>query len=552
MIFTADFETTTDPLDCRVWAYGLCEINNTTNFIYGNSLDDFMKLCREQELTLYFHNLKFDGEYIIVWLFEHGYKFNPDRKKLVEGEFTTLISDKGQFYSMKICHKDNRTKIFDSLKILPFSVGEVAKGFNLPISKLELDYDEYREPGHILTEKEISYLSNDVTIMAMALKVLFEQGLTKMTQGSNALHNYKQTVTPKKFKKWFPPPDYHADIKQAYKGGFTYLSPRYKSKAIKDGIVLDVNSLYPSVMYYEKLPYGEGIFFTGEYKQDDIYSLYIQTFTCNFTLKDKHIPTIQLKESLSFIPTEYVESSNGEDITLCLTSVDIKLFFNHYDVYNIEHINGWKFKGTIGLFKDYIEYWTNIKIQSTINGNKAMRTLAKLMLNALYGKFGLNPNVQSKYPVYDNGKIKYIKGPKEHRTPIYVPMAAFITAYARYKTITSAQSVYNRFIYADTDSLHLEGTELPSNLEIDKTKLGAWDHEATFTRARFLRQKTYIEEINGEIHITCAGMPKNCYAHVTWDNFKEGSSFEGKLTPKHVPGGIVLTDTDFTIKKFKA
>lgn len=31
-----------------------------------------------------------------------------------------------------------------------------------------------------------------------------------------------------------------------------------------------------------------------------------------------------------------------------------------------------------------------------------MRTLAKLMLNALYGKFALNPNVRSKIPYYDN------------------------------------------------------------------------------------------------------------------------------------------------------
>ena len=130
-------------------------------------------------------------------------------------------------------------------------------------------------------------------------------------------------------------------------------------------------------------------------------------------------------------------------------------------------------------------------------------------------------------------------------------MASFITAWARYKTITSAQSVYERFIYADTDSLHLVGTDLPENLEIDPTKLGAWKHESTFTRARFIRQKTYMEEIDGKINITCAGMPKQCYSHVTWENFREGNSFEGKLMPKRVVGGIVLTETDFTIKTSK-
>lgn len=79
--------------------------------------------------------------------------------------------------------------------------------------------------------------------------------------------------------------------------------------------------------------------------------------------------------------------------------------------------------------------------------------------------------------------------------------------------------------------------------------MGAWKHESTFTRARFVRQKTYIEEINGKLEITCAGLPKNCYDYVNWDNFKQGFTCGGKLTFKHVKGGVILKETDFTIKK---
>ena len=43
--FTADFETNVDELDCRVWAYAICEIGNTDNFIYGNNIEDFIKFC---------------------------------------------------------------------------------------------------------------------------------------------------------------------------------------------------------------------------------------------------------------------------------------------------------------------------------------------------------------------------------------------------------------------------------------------------------------------------------------------------------------------------
>lgn len=384
--------------------------------------------------------------------------------------------------------------------------------------------------------------------MSRALLTLFNQDLRQMTQGSNALYDYKKIVGKKNFSKWFPIPDYDFDVRQSYKGGFTYCDPRRQGQDIGEGIVLDVNSLYPAVMYDRPLPYGEGIFFEGKYEPDKLYNLYVQMFTCQFELKENYIPTIQLKNNLSFMPTAYLSSSEDEEVTMCLTSVDLDLFFEHYHVYNITYHSGWKFKSTTGLFKEYIDKWNAVKMESTLNGNKAMRTLAKLMLNALYGKFALNPNVQSKIPYYDNGIIKYTLGEKETRNPIYIPVGTFITAWARHKTITSAQKVYDRFLYADTDSLHLIGTEIPKGLEVDPVKLGAWKHESTFTRARFVRQKTYIEEIDGELNITCAGMPSRCYKNVTWNNFIGGSSFEGKLQFTHVQGGIVLKDIDFTIK----
>lgn len=556
MLYAADFETIPDPNDCRVWSCGLCTIDDNLTFRYGNSIEWFIEFASKHcGSTFYFHNLKFDGEFIMNHLFREGYVHCVQRKRMKTKTFSTLISDKGQFYSMEICFgmnedgKPNTVTIYDSLKILPFSVADVAKAFNLPISKQTLDYDTFREIGHELTQNEIDYLRPDVEIMARALHILFSQNLRQMTQGSNALVDYKNIIGKKNFNKWFPIPAYDFDVRQSYKGGFTYCDPRKKGQDIGQGIVLDVNSLYPSVMYFQPLPYGEGVFFEGKYQPDKLYNLYVQMITCQFELKEGYIPTIQLKNTNLFVPTEYLSSSEGEEVTMCLTSVDLEIFLEHYEVYNLTYHSGWKFKSTIGLFKDYIDKWMKIKVESTENGNKAMRTLAKLMLNALYGKFALNPNVQSKIPYFDEGMVKYKLGEKETRDPIYIPVGTFITSWARYKTITSAQYVYDRFIYADTDSLHLIGWDIPENLEIHDTSLGAWKIESYFTRARFIRQKTYVEEINGQLHITCSGMPSRCYEHVTWENFIAGSSFAGKLQPMHVPGGIVLKDIDFTIKR---
>ena len=51
----------------------------------------------------------------------------------------------------------------------------------------------------------------------------------------------------------------------------------------------------------------------------------------------------------------------------------------------------------------------------------------------------------------------------------------------------------------------------------------------TFERAKFIRQKCYIEQIEGKLKITCAGMPEDCYEYVNWDNFKTGLSVPRKI-----------------------
>lgn len=82
----------------------------------------------------------------------------------------------------------------------------------------------------------------------------------------------------------------------------------------------------------------------------------------------------------------------------------------------------------------------------------------------------------------------------------------------------------------DTDSIHtlLPIEDLKKFCDIDDNKLGFWKIESRFNKAKFIRQKTYLENIYNEktkeyeVKITCAGMPKSCYKYVEWENFKTG------------------------------
>ena len=567
--FTADFETATWLEDeSFVWAWALCEIGNTDNLKIGNTIETFFEtIKKEDNPVILFHNLKFDGEFILFHLLKNDYD-HVDRKEKKTKSFSTLISDMGLFYQIEVYLHVNKNKVkkitfLDSLKIINQSVSQIAKTFKLEESKLEIDYNAPRERGHILTNEEKEYIKNDVVIVAKGLEFLYKMGLEKMTAGSNALFDYKMIMSKKKFEKIYTKLTFECDkdLRQAYKGGFTYLNPLYESKDVGEGEVLDVNSLYPSVMYKELLPFGEPFFFEGKYEYDRIYPLYIQRITCSFVIKEGKIPTIQIKHR-QFIDNEYLTSSNEDIVALTLTNVDLELFFEQYDVYDLKYHCGWKFKAMHGLFTSYIDKWIKVKNDATISGNKGLRQVAKIMLNSLYGKFATGLEVRSKIPYLENDIVKYQITSPERKDGVYLPMGAFITAYAREKTIRTSQAIktyslekygVDMYCYSDTDSIHtlLPIEELTKFCEIDDVELGKWKHESHFTKARFVRPKTYLEEINGEMKITCAGLPQRCYDEVKWNDFKIGMKVDGKLRFKHVKGGVNLVEEEFTLKADK-
>ena len=579
--YTCDFETST--LEwylkdgyARVWAYSISEIGNPDNFKYGTNIDDFMKWCAntKHNYTCYFHNMKFDGEYIFYWLLKNGYECIEDKKARKDKTFSCLLSDTGLFYSIEVYFtvngkKINKVTFIDSLKILNFSVEKIAKDFKLPIQKLELDYNKYRPVGYKLNDDEIAYIRNDVEIMARALDIMFNEHLDKMTIGSDALSYYKKSLTS--FDNYYPNIGLKDElIRKSYRGGWTYLNPLYKDKLVGEGVVIDKNSMYPSMMYEEYMPFGDPVYFEGQYVSDITHPLYIQMFSCSFKIKEGKLPTVQLKHTLGYMDNEYIETTNGRIETLTLTNVDLDLFFEHYDVEFLTYHGGFKFKRIKGLFKSYIDHWMGEKIKASQEGNGAKRQIAKLMLNSLYGKFGLGGSVRGKYPILEDDVVHYKCYDRKDRDTIYCPIASFITSYARADIIRNSQAIrdytlnkygVDYYIYSDTDSIHclkLSDEELKQFMKIDDYVLGAYKVESTFVKAKFIRQKCYIEiDENGKVNSTIAGMPKRLGKYVNLNNFISGFSIkaddpryeEKKLTYKHVKGGVILVPTDFTIKE---
>src|SRR5699024_2955823 len=176
------------------------EIGNEKNYEINNSIDKFMKWARKTQGDLYFHNLKFDGSFIVSWLLNNGYEYSDSG---LAKTFTTVISNMGQWYKIDICYgyqgrRKLHTTIYDSLKKLPFSVERIGKAFNLSTLKIDVSqefYTRYRPVGHKITDEEYQYILHDIKVVAGALQEQFNQGLTKMTAGSDSLSGYKASIS---------------------------------------------------------------------------------------------------------------------------------------------------------------------------------------------------------------------------------------------------------------------------------------------------------------------------------------------------------------------
>ncbi len=503
-------------------------------------------------------------------------------------------------------------EIRDSLKLIPLSVDSIGKSFATKHRKTSIEYTGVRKARGVITDIEREYIANDVLVVKEALEMVFKEGHNRLTIGSCCLEEFKRllytdydTVFPNMYNISIDETIYGSKtageyIRRAYAGGWCYLVKGKEQKLYHNGCTCDVNSLYPSMMHSDSgniYPIGQPVFWKGEIpaealQHDKYYFVRIRT---RFYIRSGYLPTIQLKRNYLYPQTEWLTSSDVYDFdthtynryydlggrtyearpVITLTCTDFELMKRHYTLKDCEILDGCYFNTVIGVFDDYINKYKHIKETST--GGR--RQISKLYLNNLYGKMGSTTNSSFKFAeLRGDGTIGFREVTEFNKIPGYIPIGAAITSYARHFTITAAQANYHGvdkpgFIYADTDSIHVDmpKTDIVS-IHIHQTDFCKWKIETEWDIGFFVRQKTYIECADGVMDIKCAGLPERCkellahsmgYQQTTAKNeseeeflkvkrcitdFTHGLDIPGKLVPKGIPGGVVLTETTYKMR----
>lgn len=545
-IFACDFETTVFEGQERtdVWAAACVALHSEYVRIFGNITDFFQFFVNMRKtVRLYFHNLKFDGNFILdALMYQWGYR--PAYLRLPNGEVKEIpdrdmipktykysISTMGQWYKIIIrTNKYKTIEIYDSLKLLPFSLKVLGKNFGTKHQKLEMEYKGFRFPDCPRTPEEDQYISNDVLVLKEALEIMFSQGHNSLTIGSECLKTYK-AMTDDGFGLWdtYFPNLYDVQgieglsagewIRKSYKGGWCYLRKGCSGVTVYNGTTADVNSLYPSMMhsmsgnYY---PVGNPHFWCGDYIPEDAlidnryYFLHVRT---GFELKKGKLPCIQIKNSAMYKSTEWLESSlidgkyreiPGPDgaikstVDLYITMSDWSLIKEHYNLWDTVIVDGCWFRSELGIFDPYIDKFAKIKKEAK---DKCTRTIAKLFLNNLYGKMAMSTDSSFKFAEPSNDSFVFHDIHANDKRPGYIPCGSAITSYARCFTIRAAQANYhgnNRpgFRYADTDSIHCDlPPEKITGIRVHDKDFCCWKLESFWDSAVFVRQKTYIEHV---------------------------------------------------------
>lgn len=584
----------------EVWSAASVKLYDDTETVYiDHSLRDFMNrfLRSNDNDILYFHNLSFDGSFIVDFLLREGFTFTNEQDKFMQNNtFRTCISKMGSWYFIKIKKGHKLLEIRNSIKLIPSSLARIGKSFQTKHQKLDMVYEGDRHAYCKITDEEKKYIENDVLVLKEALERMFDEGHDKLTIGSCCLAEFKGGFSSKEYDAYFPDlRDFLSPVSgidawnyvhKSYHGGWCYVNPRYAHVVVYNGVVYDVNSLYPSMMHSisgNRYPIGKPTSFTGDVPEDvrdNKFKYYFIRVKCRFKLKPNCLPWIHIRGSSLYKGNENLTTSdvrkNGkysryyidEDGVIqdtiremTFTCTDWDLFRETYDIFDLEILDGVWFKTVIGIFDEYINFYKELKMTS----KGFMREMAKLFLNNLYGKLAMSDDSSYKEPYLDpeTDTVKFILHEEHEKSVGYIACGAAITSYALNFTVRAAMANYQRFCYADTDSIHLEGVEDAEGIVEHESEFCCWKQEGKFDRAYYEGQKRYIENmvednhkpITPKLEIKCAGMSKAAkdkFVSEGYDISELNEHLElenANLKATRIKGGILLRRTSFKIRK---
>jgi len=525
---------------------------------------------------VYLHNFsKFDGVFMLRVIAELAVINKTILKPIInEGNLINIelpfgYNQEKKRYNYKISFRDSRLLLPSSLKnlsknfnvsnkdlfpvtfpseerVLNNYVGEVPDYNYFPNLTWKSDYIGYRNSFNgaanwNLKEETIKYCLQDCISLYEVLttfnKLIFELYHISVTKYST-LSSLANAIYFSNFYR----DDYQIPIVN-HNRMFKYLKRGYTGGAVdvfkpqlpknKKLHRYDVNSLYPSTMTENTMPTGNCYYFEG-----DIFKIFpnenIQgIFEAEIVAPYMHVPILQIRISTS------TGSRTIAPVGKWTGVYESRELLNALKYgYKIKVKSGYVFEKYQIIFKEYVESLFCIKKNN--KKGTPLFIISKLLLNTLYGRFGMSPEKPSHLIVSSDDLDSYLLEKKvvehidlnnntvlisyfenkddyadeESTLNVSIPIALTVTALARVKMSFFKNLPGYTLYYSDTDSADFD-EPLPG--EFVGPELGQMKLEGVYDSAIYIAPKVYSLKNNTEEISVIKGLTMN----VPHDTFKE-------------------------------
>lgn len=468
-----------------LWGFGIGEHGDYLR--YGRTWEEFHELLNHianelnitinRRLVIYVHNLGYEFQFFRK-LFEWETVFSVDDRKPIKA----LTKGGFEFRDSYILSGYNLESLADNL----------VKHENKKLVG-NLDYSLVRHNKTPITDEELNYMENDVTIILNYINEQIEQygNITKIPLTNTGRvreyvkHKCYYTDNKSKYKSSKSKrnnyrfimenltleSDEYLKLKRTFMGGFTHSNPIHTDKVLKGVHSVDFTSSFPSVMIAEKFPMGKGFTPSKDEILKNGYDYYLNNYCCMLNisvqnLKNEFIYDSYLSESKCKIEGKKLINNgrvfSAEYLNTYMTDVDYTIFKRCYKWERIEihditcYPKGYLPKPIIESILTLYQDKTALK---GVKGKEVEYLLSKGMLNAIYG-MTVTDIVKDEITYTDNWGVEPVSLEREiekYNTKksrfLFYPWGVWVTAYARRNLWLGILSLREDYIYSDTDSI---------------------------------------------------------------------------------------------------
>lgn len=510
-----------------------------------NELKDFLQVIRaayKGRIIIYIHNLSYEFQYL---------------RNIVQFDEVFARKPRKPIYARTPDNIEFRC----SYMLTGMSLESLPKNFMLNTKKLvgALDYDLCRSPLTKLTDLEMAYAENDVIVLHELIEQ-FKQIYKHIanipyTSTGRIRRNVKKIMYPerKAVSKCTPTPGIFQMLQAAFAGGYTHANAAHVGTIIEDVHSFDFASSYPAQMLlwkYPSAPFSKEPL--NDLKQLDIENkAYLLTVVFHGIESRKYWNYISGHKCTRLVNATYDNGriAAADELEITCTELDIQIIEANYSKQSCDIIECYSAPKSY-LPKPFTDYVVELYRDKTklkdVSGMEQKYLEAKRFVNGLYGMCVTNTIADSViFNLISGWKVKPLtfedveSGLQDMRDKGFLNYAwgVWVTAYARRALWKAILELDYNAVYCDTDSIKYFGnydtffsdynTEIleqfkrvcsdrgysmsdfaPLDPKGNAHPLGVFEPDAHYNKFLTWGAKKYAYEINGEFHLTVAGLSK--------------------------------------------